>query len=68
MDYHRRQRSGLPIGTSTTESLANTLVNRRMNKARPMRWSARGAHAVLVIRTAASNAAVAKPAAMPLAA
>jgi hypothetical protein len=39
-------------------------VNRRMNKSQQMRWSARGAHAVLAIRIAA----VAKPAALPLAA
>jgi hypothetical protein len=68
VDYHRRQRAGLPIGTSTTESLANTLVNRRMNKSQQMRWSARGAHAVLVVRTARGDAPGATPAAMPLAA
>jgi hypothetical protein len=68
VNYHRRQRARLPIGTSTTESLANTLVNRRMNKSQQMRWSARGAHAVLVIRTASGDAAATKPTAMAAAA
>lgn len=67
VNYRQRQRAGLPIGTSTTESLANTLVNRRMNKSQQMRWSARGAHAVLVIRTAEVNGAMA-PTALQLAA
>jgi hypothetical protein len=68
VNYRLRQRVGLPIGTSTTESLANTLVNRRMNKSQQMRWSVRGAHAVLAIRTTTGNASVGKLAAMPLAA
>ena len=68
VNYRLRQQAGLPIGTSTTEGLANTLVNRRMNKSQQMRWSVRGAHAVLVVRTAACNAVVPTPAAMPLAA
>jgi hypothetical protein len=68
VNYHRRQQAGLPIGTSTTEGLANTLVNRRMNKSQQMRWSVRGAHAVLAIRTADGNAAVPKSAALQRAA
>ena len=68
VNYCLRQRAGLPIGTSTTEALANTLVNRRMNKSQQMRWSVRGAHAVLVIRTAIGNGALAKPEAMAAAA
>ena len=68
VNYRLRQRAGLPIGTSTTEGLANTLVNRRMNKSQQMRWSVRGAHAVLVIRTAIGNGALAKPEAMAAAA
>lgn len=54
-----RQRAGLPIGTSTTEELANTLVSPRMNKSRQMRWSVQGDHAVLAIRTAEVNGAMA---------
>jgi hypothetical protein len=59
VNYRLRQAAGLPIGTSTTEGLANTLVNRRMNKSQQMRWSVRGAHAVLAIRTAEVNGALA---------
>lgn len=67
MKYHRRQQAGLPIGTSTTESLAITLVNRRMNKSQQMRWSVRRAHAVIAIRIAEANGAMAMTA-LPLAA
>lgn len=68
VNYCLRQRAGLPIGTSTTEGLANTLVNRRMNKSQQMRWSAQGAHAALAIRTADRDAAVQVTATLPLAA
>jgi hypothetical protein len=42
VNYGLRQRQGLAIGTSTTEGLANALVNKRMNKLQQMRWSAKG--------------------------
>ena len=50
VNYGLRHRQGKPIGTSTTEGLANTLVNQRMNKLQQMRWSAVGAHAVVTVR------------------
>jgi hypothetical protein len=56
IDYARRQRAGQPVGTSPVESLANTLVNRRMNKLQQMHWSAAGAHAVVTVRVDAMNA------------
>lgn len=56
VNYAGRQRAGQPIGTSPVESLANALVNRRMNKLQQMRWSAAGAHAVVTLRAAAMNA------------
>ena len=56
VDYARRQRAGKPVGTSTSEGLANALVNRRMNKLQQMRWSAAGAHAVVTMRVDAMNA------------
>ncbi len=55
LDYGARHRAGLPIGTAPTESLANSLVNKRMNKSQQMRWSARGAQAVIILRTAHMN-------------
>ncbi len=40
VNYGLRHRQGKPIRTSTIEGLANTLVNRQMNKFRQLRWSA----------------------------
>ena len=57
VNYGLRYRQGQPIGTATTEGLANTLVNWRMNKLQQMRWSAAGAHAVIVVRAHHINAA-----------
>lgn len=56
VDYANRQRAGKPVGTSTSEGLANALVNRRMNKLQQMRWSAAGAHAVVTVRLNTMNA------------
>jgi len=55
VDYARRKRAGQPVGTSTSEGLANALVNRRVNKLQQMRWSATGAHAVVTVRANAMN-------------
>ncbi len=38
-----------------TEGTANFLVNRRMNKIRPMRWTRRGANLLLQVRCAVYN-------------
>jgi len=57
VDYARRQRAGKPVGTSTSEGLANALVNRRMNKLQQMRWSTAGAHAVVTVRANVMNEA-----------
>src|SRR5690349_18194444 len=50
-----RHRAGLRVGTSLTEGTANFLVNRRMTKSQPMRWSRRGADLRLQVRCAALN-------------
>ena len=55
VNYAKRHRAGLRVGTSITEGTANFLVNRRMNKRQQMRWSRRGADAVLQIRCAVHN-------------
>ena len=57
VDYARRQRAAQPVGTSTSEGLANALVNRRMNKLQQMRWSTAGAHAVVTVRANFMNQA-----------
>jgi len=56
VDYGQSQRAGKLVGTSTSEGLANALVNLRMNKLQQMRWSAVGAHAVVTMRVDAMNA------------
>jgi hypothetical protein len=57
VNYAKRYRAGLRVGTSVTESAANFLVNRRMNKAQQMRWSRRGADLVLQVLCAVHNGA-----------
>jgi hypothetical protein len=52
IDYGRRYRAGKPISSSRAEGTVNQLVNARMNKRRQMRWSPKGAHRVLQVRTA----------------
>ena len=53
--YAERHRAGLRVGTAITESTANFLVNRRMNKSQQMRWSRRGADLLLQVRCAVYN-------------
>jgi hypothetical protein len=55
VNYAKRHRAGLRVGTSVTEGTANFLVNRRMNKAQQMRWSRRGADLLLQVRCAVYN-------------
>ena len=55
VNYARRYRAGLRVGTSVTEGTANFLVNRRMNKSQQMRWSPSGADLLLQVRCAVFN-------------
>jgi hypothetical protein len=55
VNYAKRYRAGLRVGTSITEGTANSLVNRRMNKSQQMRWSRRGADLLLQVRCAVYN-------------
>ena len=55
INYAQRHRTGERVGTSQTESAANFLVNKRMNKSQQMRWSAIGASRILQIRAAVIN-------------
>ena len=55
VNYAKRHRAGLRVGTSITEGTANFLVNRRMNKSQQMRWSRRGADLLLQVRCAGFN-------------
>lgn len=55
VNYAKRYRAGLRVGTSITEAAANFLVNRRMNKSQQMRWSRNGADLLLQVRCAVYN-------------
>jgi hypothetical protein len=55
VNYAKRYRAGLHVGTSITEGTANFLVNRRMNKSQQMRWSRKGADLLLQVRCAIYN-------------
>src|SRR6201995_3854075 len=57
VNYAKRYRAGLRVGTSMTEGTANFLVDQRMNKAQQMRWSRRGADLLLQVRCAVYNGA-----------
>jgi hypothetical protein len=57
VNYGERHRAGLRVGTAPTESTANYLVNKRMNKeqvnkSQQMTWSKRGANLLLQVRCA----------------
>ena len=55
VNYAKRYRAGVRVGTSITEGTANFLVNRRMNKSQQMRWSRNGADLLLQVRCAVYN-------------
>jgi len=55
IDYATARRCAQPISTATTESTVQWLLDRRMNAKQQMRWSPRGAHLMLKVRTAVMN-------------
>jgi len=55
IDYATARRRDEPISTATTESTVQWLLHRRMNAQQQMRWSPRGAHLMLKVRTAVMN-------------
>jgi hypothetical protein len=54
-NYGDRQRHGERIASSFVESAVNQVVSRRMVKKQHMRWSERGAHLLLQVRTQVLN-------------
>lgn len=56
INYAAARPSAKPISTATTESMVQRLIHRRMTAKQQMRWSPRGAHLVLKVRTAVMNA------------
>ena len=55
-NYGERWRYGDTISTAFVESTINQVVSRRMVKKQQMRWSQRGAHFLLQVRTRVLNA------------
>ena len=54
-NYGERYRNGERISTGLVESTVNYVVSKRMVKKQQMRWSQRGAHLLLQIRTRVLN-------------
>ena len=55
IDYASAQRQDELISTPVTESAVQWLLYRRMNARQHMRWSPRGAHLMLKVRTSIAN-------------
>ena len=55
IDYAAARHRGEPISTAMTESTVQRLLHRRMGANQQMRWSPRGAHRMLKVRTAVMN-------------
>ena len=53
--YGERRRAGEAISTAFTESAVNQVISKRMVKKQQMRWTPRGAHLLLQIRTRVLN-------------
>src|SRR3712207_6039354 len=60
IDYAKGRRDGEPISTATTEGAVQWLLHRRMGANQQMRWSPRGAHRMLKVRTAVANGTLAE--------
>jgi len=54
-NYGDRWRYGETISTAFVESTVNQVVSKRMAKKQQMRWSQRGAHLLLQVRTRVLN-------------
>lgn len=55
INYGKRYRAGLRVASTLAESAVNSLVGKRMVKSQQMRWSVRGAHMLMQVRTAHIN-------------
>jgi hypothetical protein len=55
VDYAAARLDAEPISTAPTESTVQWLLHRRMGANQQMRWSPRGAHMMLKVRTAVAN-------------
>jgi hypothetical protein len=55
IDYATARRYKQPFSTSPTEGAVQWLLHRRMASRQQMRWSPRGAHLMLEVRTSVVN-------------
>jgi hypothetical protein len=55
IDYAAARHDAEPISTAPTESTVQWLLHRRIGANQQMRWSPRGAHMMLRVRTAIAN-------------
>jgi hypothetical protein len=55
IDYAAARHDAEPISTAPTKSTVQWLLHRRMGANQQMRWSPRGAHLMLKVRTAVAN-------------
>jgi hypothetical protein len=55
IDYATARHGDEPISTAPTEGTVQWLLHRRMGANQQMRWSPRGAHLMLKVRTAVAN-------------
>jgi hypothetical protein len=51
-NYARDRRQGMRISSAPAESAMSHVINQRMGKRQPMRWSSEGAHLLLQVRCA----------------
>jgi len=54
-NYGERWRNGEPISTAFVESVVDQVISKRMVKKQQMRWTPRGAHLLLQVRTRELN-------------
>ena len=54
-NYGDRYRNGEPISTAMAESTVNQVISKRFVKKQQMKWTKRGAHLLLQVRTHVLN-------------
>ena len=55
INYGKRYRAGLRVASTLAESAVNSIVGKRLAKSQQTRWSVRGAHMLMQVRTADIN-------------
>jgi hypothetical protein len=55
INYGKRYKAGFRVASTLAEGAVNSIVGKRMAKSQQMRWSVRGAHMLMQLRTADVN-------------